>query len=294
MTRYRTIVADPPWHYPHGHPARVHLKHPYPTMTLGELCALPVHDLADQSAHLYLWTTNEHLRYAFAVVGAWGFTFKNVLVWAKPGLGMGGTFRNAHELVLVGERGKCEFKRRDVGTWHKWPNPKANSAKPEAFIDLVESVSHGPYLELFARHKARFGWDYWGNEALQTVEMPEVEIPEPDDDVVQGPTRQGADRVKACAFCGGYGAANEETHEPVPCLACGKKSEGMVLMALNPSGDGLPSNSQHLGLHLVKEETKAATTFAPNRSGASAASGDPVARETTPPTPPSEQGRRTL
>jgi hypothetical protein len=45
--RYRTIVADPPWHYPHGHPAREHKKHPYSTMTIGELCELPVGDWAD-------------------------------------------------------------------------------------------------------------------------------------------------------------------------------------------------------------------------------------------------------
>jgi hypothetical protein len=109
--------------------------------------------------------------YAFSVLGAWGFTFKNVLVWCKPGLGMGGTFRNAHELVLVGERGLCELKRRDVGTWHVWPNPRENSAKPEGFLDLVESVSHPPYLELFAR-RARFNWDYWGDESLGTAEMP--------------------------------------------------------------------------------------------------------------------------
>jgi hypothetical protein len=129
-TRYRTIVADPPWHYPHGHPAREHKKHPYPTMTLGELCALPVSDWADQSSHLYLWTTNEHLRYAFSVLGAWGFTFKNVITWCKPGLGMGGTFRNSSEIVLLGERGKCDLKRRDVGTWHVWPKSQENSRSP--------------------------------------------------------------------------------------------------------------------------------------------------------------------
>jgi N6-adenosine-specific RNA methylase IME4 len=166
--KYRTIVADPPWHYPHGHPGRDN-QILYDTMSIGELCELPVSDLADQSAHLYLWTTNEHLRYAFQVLGAWGFTFKNVIVWCKPGLGMGGTFRNSHELVLLGERGKCELRRRDVGTWHVFPNPKQNSAKPEGFLDLVESVSHPPYLEMFAR-RHRLGWDVWGDESANTAQ----------------------------------------------------------------------------------------------------------------------------
>jgi N6-adenosine-specific RNA methylase IME4 len=174
--RYCTIVADPPWHYPHGHPAREHKQHPYSTMTLGELCSLPVSDWADQSAHLYLWTTNEHLRYAFSVLGAWGFTFKNVITWCKPGLGMGGTFRNSSELVLLGERGKHELKRRDVGTWHVWPKSQENSKKPDAFLDLVESVSHGPYLEMFARRN-RLGWDTWGNEALAHIDYTSVGVP---------------------------------------------------------------------------------------------------------------------
>jgi len=53
--------------------------------------------------------------------------------------------------------------------WFQWPRGR-HSAKPEAFIDLVEQVSPGPYLELFARRQ-RLGWDTWGNEALEHVEL---------------------------------------------------------------------------------------------------------------------------
>jgi N6-adenosine-specific RNA methylase IME4 len=57
------------------------------------------------------------------------------------------------------------FEAAPVDTrWFAWPRG-AHSAKPEAFLDLVERVSPGPYLELFAR-RARLGWDTWGNEAL--------------------------------------------------------------------------------------------------------------------------------
>ena len=38
------------------------------------------------------------------------------------------------------------------------------------FLDLVEQVSPGPYLELFARRK-RIGWDVWGDEVESDVEM---------------------------------------------------------------------------------------------------------------------------
>ena len=169
-SRYRTIVADPPWHWPKGYGYGRNGELPYPTMNLGEICELPVSDMADQSAHLYLWATNETLRYAFSVVGAWGFTFRSVIVWCKP-LGLGGHWRNSCEFVLFGDRGKNEITRRDVPTWHKWANPPAHSQKPEAFLDLVEEVSPGPYLELFARRN-RLGWDTWGNESFDHLEVP--------------------------------------------------------------------------------------------------------------------------
>ena len=92
--RYRTIVADPPWDYERADgrlPGRAGSIDPYPTMSLGAICALPVSDLAEHSAHLYLWTTAEHLRHSFAVVGAWGFAYRTTIVWCKRRLGMGAT-----------------------------------------------------------------------------------------------------------------------------------------------------------------------------------------------------------
>lgn len=61
------------------------------------------------------------------------------------------------------------------------------------------------------------------------------------------------DGATICGLCGGYGAANEKTREPVPCMACGKKSEGMVLTALDPprAEDIGGHEPQHLGLRLV-------------------------------------------
>lgn len=60
-------------------------------------------------------------------------------------------------------------RRRLNTTWFQWPR-REHSRKPEAFLDLVESVSPGPYLELFARRQ-RLGWDTWGNEALEHVAL---------------------------------------------------------------------------------------------------------------------------
>lgn len=60
--------------------------------------------------------------------------------------------------------------------WWTWPRGK-HSEKPEAFLDLVEQVSPGPYLEIFAR-RARFGWDYAGDGSLGTVDIPGLRAPD--------------------------------------------------------------------------------------------------------------------
>ena len=177
--RYRAIVADPPWEYDRtglsfedaesgrfvGHGL------PYPSMSLSEIAALPVESLAAADSHLYLWTTQRYLWDARDITRYWGFRVAKVLVWCKPphGFSMGGTFGNALEFVLFCRRGTLAAKTRVPRDWWEWSRG-AHSAKPEAFLDLVESVSPGPYLELFARRK-RLGWDTWGNEALEHVEL---------------------------------------------------------------------------------------------------------------------------
>lgn len=142
---------------------------PYPTMTTAAIMELPVGDMAEQDAHLYLWTTQRHLHRSFTVLDSWGFGLGAVLVWSKPPKGVVGTFVCSSEFCLFGRRGSLAHKKRHIGTVFEWSR-REHSAKPDAFIDLVESVSPGPYLEMFAR-RARFGWDYWGDEALQNVEI---------------------------------------------------------------------------------------------------------------------------
>lgn len=175
--RYATIVADPPWHLKAGpahfadNPNRVTTGSgsralAYPTMTTGEIEALPVRDLAAPNAHLYIWTVNAYLESTFAIARAWGFKPSTLLTWAKTprGIGLGGTYVLTTEHVLFCRRGTLAAKTRVDSSWWHWPRGR-HSAKPEAFIDMVEQVSPGPYLEMFAR-RARLGWDTWGNEAL--------------------------------------------------------------------------------------------------------------------------------
>lgn len=178
MTRYRTIVADPPWHYDGfgrgiGSQRGTVKPMPYPTMSVAEICRLPVGDLSDLSgSHLYLWTTTRYLRDAFNVAEAWGFRYAQMLVWAKPTRAhmLGGAFGCNVEFVLFCRRGKLQHQAKSHTAWWLW-NRSEHSRKPEAFLDMVESVSPGPYLELFARRQ-RLGWDTWGDQALEHVEMP--------------------------------------------------------------------------------------------------------------------------
>lgn len=191
--KYRTIVADPPWRYRSGDilmrgwrktaivessKASRSAEGHYTTMTNAEIAALPVRELADDNAHLYLWVTNPRLfgerdgsTSPREIVEAWGFRYVTLLTWVKTGpMGLGFHFRGHTEHVVFAVRGDVRIppERRE-------PNVitaprRGHSQKPEAFFDLVERVSPGPYLEMFARRQ-RLGWDTWGDQALEHVDM---------------------------------------------------------------------------------------------------------------------------
>lgn len=184
--RYRTIVADPPWPQQGGGSLKGRegfldaggrsLDLPYQTMTVEQIAALKV-PAADE-AHLYLWTTSGFLRDAFRVIEAWDFRYSTTLVWAKApiGHGLGGAYGIATEFVLFARRGTLPASRKEGRNWWLWKRPydergkPRHSAKPTEFYAMVEQVSPGPYLEMFARD-FRLGWDAWGHEAPLAVEI---------------------------------------------------------------------------------------------------------------------------
>jgi N6-adenosine-specific RNA methylase IME4 len=140
-------------------------------MSLEEIAALPVKDWAAKDAHLYVWTINAYIEDTYEIVRRWGFKPSTLLTWCKPpnGIGLGGTYSLTTEHVLFARRGTHPALQRHDSTWWLWPRRK-HSEKPEAFLDMVEATSPGPYLEMFAR-RARFGWDYWGNQSLGTAQI---------------------------------------------------------------------------------------------------------------------------
>jgi len=164
--RYGTIYADPPW--PYGNQAtRASTDNHYATMSLEDIAALPIPELAADESHLHLWTTNGFLHDAIHLLEGWGFEFKSVFVWVKPQMGLGNYWRVSHEFLLLGVRGKQRATNHEHMSWLS-ANREKHSKKPEQIRKLVESVSPGPRLELFGR-SAHENWHVWGNEVSRDM-----------------------------------------------------------------------------------------------------------------------------
>lgn len=153
---FQVIVADPPWRYESGNSL------PYPTMDIEEIKAMPVAEIADENAILWLWTTNAHLRIAFDVIEAWGFEYKTLLTWVKDRMGTGEWLRGQTEHCMLAVRGKPVFLHGHHATALEAAR-REHSRKPEEFYALVEQTSPGGKVELFCRQE-RDGWHSYGNE----------------------------------------------------------------------------------------------------------------------------------
>lgn len=166
--RYPIVYADPPWRYenpPIGSTSRAIENH-YPTMTLEEICALPVGDLATDDALLYLWATAPKLAECLKVIEAWGFTYRTNMIWDKEKIGMGYHARNQHEILLIAKRG--EIPPPPPGTQPSSVHRESrgeHSAKPIFYYEMIEAAyPQLPKIELFSR-SPREGWKAWGNQA---------------------------------------------------------------------------------------------------------------------------------
>lgn len=186
-------MADPPWRYRKSPQdrgtvhARTLVSDLYETMSMRDLAAMPVSDLAARDAHLYLWVTVPRLFGErddksgfgpFHILQAWGFRYVTMLTWHKTGApGMGSYFRIDTEHCLFGVRGNAPIapgkRLRNVIA-----APRGrHSEKPERLYQIAEAVSPRPRVELFARAR-RPGWDSWGNEVPPATIQDQLEISE--------------------------------------------------------------------------------------------------------------------
>lgn len=181
MKKYKTILADPPWEqlFTGKYKRRPKLRKilPYPTMSIKEIKSLPVNDLAEDGCHLWLWVTNAFLPTGFDVMKTWGFKYLAPITWVKPS-GLGNYFIHTTQHILFGYKNKCIFpleryKRTDFSAQ---VSQNKHSRKPEVSYELIKSISPEPRLELFARPydelwPNRPGWDQWGNEIENSIEL---------------------------------------------------------------------------------------------------------------------------
>jgi N6-adenosine-specific RNA methylase IME4 len=165
---FRTILADPPWRFKtfSGKPG---IKGPpYPTMSLDEIKALPVGDLAANGCWLFLWTTGTFLDLSREVMRAWGFRYSSTFgVWIRTTQdgrirkGLGKTSRKSAEFVLLGKIGSPKILSRPDEVL--LAPSKEHSRKPPQMLQRIEEFCPGPRIELFARER-REGWTSWGNQ----------------------------------------------------------------------------------------------------------------------------------
>lgn len=173
--KYRVILADPPWSYNNSGTRGAAANH-YPTMSIDDICALPVTRLAAPDCALFLWATWPLLPEAMRVIQSWGFEYVSGFPWIKiighPSVslwgeleiktqyGVGFWVRGASEPLLIARRGNVSpGNGQFVGLLSE---NLRHSRKPENIYHIIEKLD-GPYLELFAR-RPRTGWTSFGNE----------------------------------------------------------------------------------------------------------------------------------
>jgi len=179
LLHYGVIAVDPPWHYEtYSHKAMRSASAHYETMSIDDICALPVGHIASRDAVLMLWGTSPHLPAALEVIKAWGFTYKSkAFCWAKTNprtlkgradvsstwhMGMGyGTRSNTEDcwLATTGEPKRLDAGIRELIVAER----REHSRKPDEFFQRAQLIYPGPRIELFAREE-RHGWDVFGDQ----------------------------------------------------------------------------------------------------------------------------------
>ena len=181
--KYQIILADPAWRYEVNKGQGMAEDH-YPTMSVEEIAALPVNEIADKNCVLFIWVTFPQLNVVFKVIKAWGFHYKTVaFLWLKQTkvshkwyFGLGFWTRGNAEVCLLATKGKPKRKSNRVHQFIISPLREHSRKPDEAREKIVELMGDLPRIELFARERAD-GWDAWGNEVESDIELrPDREV----------------------------------------------------------------------------------------------------------------------
>jgi N6-adenosine-specific RNA methylase IME4/ParB-like chromosome segregation protein Spo0J len=166
--KFRIIYADPCWSYNDKRAtteeytgAIIH----YETMSIQEICNLPVKDIIENNAILFLWTTSPILEESFVVINKWGFRYKASFIWDKIKHNVGHYNSVRHEFLLIATKGSCTPDNKKLFDSVQSIEKTVHSKKPLEFIDIIDTLyEYGNRLEMFARYNSKANWFYWGNE----------------------------------------------------------------------------------------------------------------------------------
>lgn len=187
MKKYNVIYADPPWSYKNKKTGATmksgSLENYKSVMSLEDICNMPIKDITDKNAVLFIWVTVPLLPDALKVIDAWGFKYKTMLTWRKiMSLGMGYWYRGQCEHLILATKGKVKAFRMQTPNFYQCKAGK-HSQKPHYFRELINdsvinSFDSCEKLELFARDRNDMfpdyeyeGWDVYGNECKNSIEL---------------------------------------------------------------------------------------------------------------------------
>ena len=166
--KFRVIYSDPAWSYNDKQDTPqlgVAAKH-YDTMSVNEICKLPVNDISEKNSVLFLWVTSPLLEDAFTVIKAWGFKYKTSFVWDKVKHNMGHYNSVRHEMLLIATKGSCTPDNKKLyDSVQSIERNDNHSEKPIEFLNIIDDLySYGNKLEMFCRNIKKEKWYGWGNE----------------------------------------------------------------------------------------------------------------------------------
>lgn len=165
--KYRVLYADPPWKYGNNMPDYfTEQADHYPLMTIKEIAAMPIEEIVEDSAVLFLWITSPILDECWEVVKAWGFKYKASFVWDKIKHNMGHYNSVRHEILLICTHGSCMPDVQKLYDSVQSIERTEHSTKPEEFRQIIDTIyPNGKRIELFARKRVE-NWDVYGNERI--------------------------------------------------------------------------------------------------------------------------------
>ena len=166
--KFRVLYADPAWSYndkqdtPQLGGAAKH----YATMSVAEICKLPINDISEKNSVLFLWVTSPLLEDAFTVIKSWGFKYKTSFVWDKVKHNMGHYNSVRHELLLIATKGSCTPDNKTLyDSVQSIERNDNHSEKPIEFLNIIDDLyNYGNKLEMFCRNIKKENWYGWGNE----------------------------------------------------------------------------------------------------------------------------------